>query len=316
MRESLALEGGAGEGADERGITAGRRKGVNMMGVGSGGLAAIQGVVLAEKRPAGFDPTDTFVARPSRFLVTLLSATDFNISAIHASIYPNRPYLVVSLKTGFRFQTEQLWNIHAHNHQPSQVDMRFLNFRNLENIQGEPTMLRLFQDFQFEFFDGGSGMRFGRAKLSFATIEETANRCSGEFDLPCVLKLGAEYGGDVTVGRVKVRVDMKKFAFVRPVPTDPAHWDQHRPQHWMSFPIVPTATGIVRQQFKDLSVQYDRGMIVNPCMYGFTCRWKGPEVNESRFINPIYFGFTMAKKGAQTETETGCFFCSLHCTVL
>ena len=53
---------------------------------------------------------------PCRFLVTVLDIADFDISAIHPTIYPNRPYCEVFTTMrheSYRFHTEQLWNVHA-----------------------------------------------------------------------------------------------------------------------------------------------------------------------------------------------------------
>merc|ERR1711871_78216 len=68
-------------------------------------------------------------------------------------------------------------------------------------------------------------------------------------------------------------------------------------QHWDTMPIPPIATGVVRQQFKDISTRYDRMMIVHPCFFGFSFRFKGSvTTNESHFIHPMYTGFQMLRK--------------------
>ena len=87
------------------------------------------------------------------------------------------------------------------------------------------------------------------------------------------LKCSAAFGGIELTGKLKITADINggDWEFIeRP----DEYWNNKRPQHWTTYPIIPISTGIVRQKFKDLATQYDRQMLIHPSVWGFCLRYR------------------------------------------
>jgi hypothetical protein len=94
-----------------------------------------------------------------------------------------------------------------------------------------------------------------------------------------------------------VKVEEKPLVWTRPVHREDPHWTaKHRSQHWMTTPLPPINIGIVRQKYREIGKEYDRGMIIHPAFFGFNTRMRGAVQTESRFIHPLFFGFQLPKK--------------------
>jgi hypothetical protein len=116
------------------------------------------------------------------------------------------------------------------------------------------------------------------------------------FDVPLVFKCSSSIGEDVEVKAViNMTVLMNRSDWIFPERNE-EYWRSKRSQHWTTYPLVPTSTGIVRQKFRDIATDYDKMKLIHPTFWGFSVRWNGPEEDEVRFIHPMFHNFSMVKK--------------------
>jgi hypothetical protein len=93
------------------------------------------------------------------------------------------------------------------------------------------------------------------------------------FAMTIKLKCADAFGGLELSARLKMTADINGGDWVF-FDRSPEYWKSKRPQHWTTYPITPIGTGIVRQKFKDLAVQYDKQQIIHPAVWGFCMRYK------------------------------------------
>ena len=116
------------------------------------------------------------------------------------------------------------------------------------------------------------------------------------FDVPLTWKCSHRVGDNVIIkGVLKMSIFLNCGDWIFP-PRREEYWRSKRSQHWTTYPLVPTSTGVVRQKFRDISTEYDKMKLIHPVFWGFCVRWKGPPEDEVRFIHPMYNNFSMVKK--------------------
>lgn len=93
------------------------------------------------------------------------------------------------------------------------------------------------------------------------------------FTMNFKLRCADVFGGLELNARLKMTADINGGDWVF-FDRSPEYWKSKRPQHWTTYPITPIGTGIVRQKFKDLAMQYDRQQIIHPAVWGFCMRYK------------------------------------------
>lgn len=145
--------------------------------------------------------------------------------------------------------------------------------------------------------NGGSVVATG--KIPFTDILKHYNMFNktkppplGTWKLPFSWNVGSSvYAGYIVLRIVNVEDITKSY-----IHHGEDYYNVRRSQHWITYPVTPTNTGIVRQRFKEISKMYDQQMLVHPAFYGFSVRWKASETDEPRFCNPIFSGFSLTRK--------------------
>ena len=266
-----------------------------------GSIIERQGTVDAKLKDARMQ--QLYKSRQVQAMITVTGFEGFSTKVIPQRIFPTRPYLTARIagqenrKFAWKGETAPLWR--AHTYIPE--DMTDFSWPNI-NLDpeckgfGESFKMRVFQDCVFDIVDGGSGLLVASLRVGFDELMLCERGTDDSVTMHCDLMFSPNYGGRSSKGYIHFIVDTRPEVFVLP-PLPDDYWEHHQSQHWTTMPIPPIATGIVRQNFKDISTRYDRMMIVHPCFFGFSFRFKGSvTTNESHFIHPMYSGFQMLRK--------------------
>ena len=245
----------------------------------------------------------------------ILDIIGIDISGLDMRVLPRRPYLTAckpygnwAAETG-PYWTEAEYFVKMNAIRLSQDNMRANNDAeallytdltlNWYDLPGkwkwETCIFRAGQVIIFDLHDAASGLIFGKAKLSY---EELLIKHRPECDVVTKyleFQLANEYGGGRTGCAIRVHIDLGINTFIRPKKSA-EYWNRHRIHHWTNYPLTPISAGVVRQKYKDISEEYDQQMIIHPCFFGFSVRWRGNPEDESRFVHPMFIGFDKTKK--------------------
>ena len=171
---------------------------------------------------------------------------------------------------------------------------------NCYDLQGkwkwERFILRIGQFIVFDLHDAGSGLLVAKCKLPFTDI--MYKHLDTKTDIISVFLefiIANEYGGGTIGGVARLHLDLSVNTFIRPKKSTD-YWEQHRIEHWKTFPVPPISTGTIRRKYKEVTAEYDRQTVIHPCFYGFRVRWRGNQEDESRFLHPLFTGFTLTKQ--------------------
>ena len=116
------------------------------------------------------------------------------------------------------------------------------------------------------------------------------------FNVPLTMKLVNDSREETYLeGAVNMTLNVSGGDWIFPRRSE-EYWQSKRSQHWTTYPLVPTATGVVRQRFRELANDYDKMKLIHPAFWGFSVRWKGPAEDEVRFIHPMFSEFSLVKK--------------------
>ena len=193
-------------------------------------------------------------------------------------------------------ETGVAWkNLNALN--PKIRDDFILNWYDLQGKwKWERFILRIGQFIVFDLHDAGSGLLVAKCKLPFTDI--MYKHLDTKTDIISVFLefiIANEYGGGTIGGVARLHLDLSVNTFIRPKKST-EYWEQHRIEHWKTFPVPPISTGTIRRKYKEVTAEYDRQTVIHPCFYGFRVRWRGNQEDESRFLHPLFTGFTLTKQ--------------------
>jgi len=171
---------------------------------------------------------------------------------------------------------------------------------NWYDLQGkwkwERFILRIGQFIVFDLHDAGSGLLVAKYRLPYTDI--MYKYLDTKTDIISVFLefiIANEYGGGTIGGVARLHLDLSVNTFIRPKKST-EYWDQHRIEHWKTFPVPPISTGTIRRKYKEVAAEYDRQTVIHPCFYGFRVRWRGNPEDESRFLHPLFTGFVLTKQ--------------------
>jgi len=171
---------------------------------------------------------------------------------------------------------------------------------NWYDLQGkwkwERFILRIGQFIVFDLHDAGSGLLVAKCRLPYTDI--MYKYLDTKTDIISVFLefiIANEYGGGTIGGVARLHLDLSVNTFIRPKKST-EYWDQHRIEHWKTFPVPPISTGTIRRKYKEVAAEYDRQTVIHPCFYGFRVRWRGNPEDESRFLHPLFTGFVLTKQ--------------------
>jgi hypothetical protein len=180
---------------------------------------------------------------------------------------------------------------------PKIRDNFILNWYDLQGKwKWERFILRIGQFIVFDLHDAGSGLLVAKCKLPYTNI--MYKHLDTKTDIISVFLefiIANEYGGGTIGGVARLHLDLSVNTFIRPKKSTD-YWEQHRIEHWKTFPVPPISTGTIRRKYKEVTAEYDRQTVIHPCFYGFRVRWRGNQEDESRFLHPLFTGFTLTKQ--------------------
>lgn len=160
----------------------------------------------------------------------------------------------------------------------------------------EKFVLRIGQFIIFDLHDGGSGLIVAKCKLSYENIMYKHLETKTEIvSVYLEFNIANEYGGGIIGGVARMHLDLSVNTFVRSKKST-EYWNQHRIEHWKTFPIAPISAGTIRKKFREIASDYDNQKVIHPCFYGFKVRWRGNIEDEARFLHPMFTGFRLTKK--------------------
>lgn len=250
-----------------------------------------------------------------RAKVTILDIIGIDISDLDKRVLPRRPYLTACKPFGnWAAQTGSYWTesefVVQRNYSSSRNELNgdppvstphtytslMLNWYNLPTRWKWNTFIfRAGQVVVFDLHDEGSGLIFGKAKLTYEALMLKHKVDRDIISMYLEFQFANEFGGGRTGCVIRVHVDLAINTFVRSK-KETEHWDKHRIHHWTNYPLTPVSTGVVRQKYKEVAEEYDQQKVIHPCFFGFSVRWRGNPEDESRFIHPMFIGFDLGKK--------------------
>lgn len=265
-----------------------KREGVVMTALGGMGFDVPIDTTFEKDEPDdGTNGIAAIVEEAKKVRISFKDMTGFDFSFIDKRVFPMKPYLTVAKALGgWSAKTRLLWTGERYLTKKDKC----IYLLDLEESEGfQKCILRIGQHFIFDLHDAGSGLIIAKAKLTFEEIMSCQKDENDMIGAVLKFEIANEYGGGESTGVLTLHLDLTVNVFVRQ-PKPPEYWDKHRIQHWKTYPLTPIATGVVRHRYLDVATEYDRQEIIHPAFFGFSVRWKGFRVDESRFIHPMFQG--------------------------
>jgi hypothetical protein len=263
-----------------------------------------------EEQQRNIDPDDKVFGKiRGNFTVPILKAEfqlldlmGFDVSFLHPRVMPVRPYLTACKPfSDWGAETGPVW---FGNRGLETGDMK-VGYQDLSGQWGWPNVtLRLGQNLIFDWHDSGSGLIFAKLRVQYEMMEAVPVDSEEILTMYCEAEIANEYGGGITAGVLRAKVDLQCNYWQRPL-KPPVYWEKHRIHHWKTYPVPTISAGQVKSKFREESRDYDKQMYVHPALFGFRIRWRCDphKHDESKFINPIFMNFTLAKKPPTKRME-------------
>jgi hypothetical protein len=172
--------------------------------------------------------------------------------------------------------------------------------------------LKIYQSMNFEIRDGNTTELLGFFSISFKDLVEGVE---GKQKVKKTIKVAVKIVSHRMIRLVKPTeplqcINLRGIMTIEVDTNDPPtvfeeynieHFQQHRGNHWTTYPPSPLNMGIIRQKYRDVAKQYDSQRIVHPTLFGFRVRYIGHEKNEALFTHPMFTGYRLGRKPATTE---------------
>ena len=193
----------------------------------------------------------------------ILDILGFDVSFLDKRCVPTRPYLTACKPYGdWAAECAPLW---IGNRGLDPKDMH-LTYRDLSGQWGWPKVnLRLGQSIVFDFHDGGSGLIFCKLRLRYEMLEACSTDENEIVTCYCEAEIANEYGGGITAGVIRARVDLSVNYWERPK-KGPDYWLKHTVHHWNTFPLIPVSQGKVKQKTPLCGWRIRQAAHYSPCL--------------------------------------------------
>lgn len=249
-------------------------------------------------RSDSVEPPPDYYPQPNQMLISVEMITVGGIFGEQSAMTALKPVVKGRLSTGSWEATSFIAEVIKGGSYSTEYALVFSEFIFIS--YWNKVLMRFTQSLQLRCIDATTRLQLGIVEVLYSDIDSVTDRTRGSevqcVKVPAIMRCSSRLnnGKDTNV-TITLRVHIGGAEYLVPNRSI-AHFNQRRAQHWATYPITPINAGVVRQRFKDVAIAYDRQMIINPCFYGFSVRWKGGQENESMFIHPMFSGFTLSRK--------------------